>query len=194
MKKPDYLFEVSWEVCNKIGGIHTVISTKALTVVKELEDQYITIGPDVWSESEEHPEFEEDLQLFQSGEKALPEKGSACQDRAMENCGQSHCDCARFHHFYSTRKMRFLKAFGRPINWIQSVVNGIIIEPALFGYAAGKAIESFIRFYDLEEKMVVAHFHEWQTGAGLLYIEKYPANGRYRIYYPCYHCWTVHCR
>ena len=43
MKKPDYLFEVSWEVCNKIGGIHTVISTKAFTVVKELGDQYITV-------------------------------------------------------------------------------------------------------------------------------------------------------
>ena len=24
---PDYLFEVSWEVCNKVGGIHTVVST-----------------------------------------------------------------------------------------------------------------------------------------------------------------------
>ena len=22
---PDYLFEVSWEVCNKVGGIHTVV-------------------------------------------------------------------------------------------------------------------------------------------------------------------------
>ena len=61
MIKPDYLFEVSWEVCNKIGGIHTVISTKALTVVKEMEDNYITIGPDVWRENKEHPEFEEDL-------------------------------------------------------------------------------------------------------------------------------------
>ena len=28
--KPDYLFEVSWEVCNKVGGIYTVIATKAL--------------------------------------------------------------------------------------------------------------------------------------------------------------------
>ena len=33
---PDYIFEVSWEVCNKIGGIHTVISTKSLTLVNEL--------------------------------------------------------------------------------------------------------------------------------------------------------------
>ncbi len=64
MNRPDYLFEVSWEVCNKIGGIHTVISTKALSVVKELNDHYITIGPDVWRENQEHPEFEEDRGLF----------------------------------------------------------------------------------------------------------------------------------
>ena len=32
--RPDYIFETSWEVCNKVGGIHTVISTKALTLVK----------------------------------------------------------------------------------------------------------------------------------------------------------------
>jgi phosphorylase/glycogen(starch) synthase len=46
--KPNYVFEVSWEVCNKVGGIHTVISTKAITLLKEFNDKYILIGPDVW--------------------------------------------------------------------------------------------------------------------------------------------------
>ena len=49
-KMPDYLFEVSWEVCNKVGGIHTVIATKALTISKQLGDHYILIGPDVHRE------------------------------------------------------------------------------------------------------------------------------------------------
>ncbi len=44
---PDYLFEVSWEVCNKVGGIHTVIATKALTLVNELHNNLILIGPDL---------------------------------------------------------------------------------------------------------------------------------------------------
>ena len=44
---PDYLFEASWEVCNKVGGIHTVISTKALTTTKKLGDRYMLIGPDL---------------------------------------------------------------------------------------------------------------------------------------------------
>ena len=60
---PDYLFEVSWEVCNKIGGIHTVISTKALTLTNRLNNNYILIGPDVWREEGKNPEFEEDNRL-----------------------------------------------------------------------------------------------------------------------------------
>ena len=75
MRKPDYLFEVSWEVCNKVGGIHTVISTKALSVVEELADHYFTIGPDVWRESKEHPEFEEDRALFPDWKESAAREG-----------------------------------------------------------------------------------------------------------------------
>ena len=60
---PDLLFEVSWEVCNKVGGIHTVIATKALTISKQLGDHYILIGPDVHRE-DVNLEFEEDPSLL----------------------------------------------------------------------------------------------------------------------------------
>ena len=46
---PDYLFEVSWEVCNKVGGIHTVIATKALHMSHDMENRHILIGPDAVS-------------------------------------------------------------------------------------------------------------------------------------------------
>ena len=67
-KMPDYLFEVSWEVCNKVGGIHTVIATKALTISKQLGDHYILIGPDVHRE-DVNLEFEEDPARSRSGNK-----------------------------------------------------------------------------------------------------------------------------
>ena len=61
--KPSSLFEVSWEVCNKVGGIHTVVSTKVLSIQKEVGDNYFLIGPDVWRDEKENPEFipQEDL-------------------------------------------------------------------------------------------------------------------------------------
>ena len=40
----DYLFEASWEVCNKVGGIYTVVKSKAF-LMKENYKNYFLIGP-----------------------------------------------------------------------------------------------------------------------------------------------------
>lgn len=53
----DLLFETSWEVCNKIGGIYTVLSTKAKTLQKLYKDKVIFVGPDVWSDDNPSPYF-----------------------------------------------------------------------------------------------------------------------------------------
>ena len=60
-KMPDYLFEVSWEVCNKIGGIYTVIATKSLYLKQQLHKHHILIGPDVWMDTESNPDFIEEI-------------------------------------------------------------------------------------------------------------------------------------
>ena len=62
--KPDYIIEVSWEICNKIGGIYTVVSTKAKSIVSSYHDKYIVIGPDVWKETTANPDFLEDDNLL----------------------------------------------------------------------------------------------------------------------------------
>lgn len=49
IKTPEFLFESSWEVCNKVGGIYTVLSTKAHTLQQIFNDKVIFIGPDVWA-------------------------------------------------------------------------------------------------------------------------------------------------
>ena len=57
--KPDILFETSWEVCNKVGGIYTVLSSKAKVLGKQLGDKLIFIGPDVWDKENPSPFFKE---------------------------------------------------------------------------------------------------------------------------------------
>ena len=39
------LYEVSWEVGHKVGGIHTVVSTKARSMVERHGDGYLAVGP-----------------------------------------------------------------------------------------------------------------------------------------------------
>ena len=74
LKNPAYLFEVSWEVCNKVGGIHTVISTKALNMEKEYSSSHILIGPDVWRYTEQNPEFIDDPLCSGPGGREQPRK------------------------------------------------------------------------------------------------------------------------
>ena len=49
---PDYIFEASWEVCNKVGGIYTVLSTRANTLQTKFRDRLFFIGPDFWQGKE----------------------------------------------------------------------------------------------------------------------------------------------
>ena len=71
---PDYIFESSWEVCNKVGGIYTVLSTRAKTLQEKLQDRIIFIGPDFWKESES-PYFREEPSLFAEWQWEAKEKG-----------------------------------------------------------------------------------------------------------------------
>ena len=71
---PDFLFEVSWEVCNKVGGIHTVIASKAPIVAGAMGDNYITIGPD-FSQDSVNPEFSEDNSLMAAWRESLYNQG-----------------------------------------------------------------------------------------------------------------------
>ena len=59
---PDYIFESSWEVCNKVGGIYTVLSTRAKTLHDVYKDKLIFIGPDFWA-GKENPLFIENENL-----------------------------------------------------------------------------------------------------------------------------------
>ena len=62
---PDFIFESSWEVCNKVGGIYTVLSTRAKTLQDNMPDKVVFIGPDFWQEKE-NPLFIEDKKMWKS--------------------------------------------------------------------------------------------------------------------------------
>jgi glycogen phosphorylase/synthase len=168
--RPDYLFEVSWEICNKVGGIHTVISTKALTLVQEHKNNLILIGPDVWRDTEQNPEFIEDLQLFSSWKNKALEEGLRVRIGRWNIEGKPVVVIVDFTPFFS-KKDEIFKTF-----WEEYKLDSIsgqwdYVEPGLFGYAAGKVIESFTKFQLTQRHRIIAQFHEWMTGTGLLYLK-----------------------
>ena len=170
--KPDFIFETSWEVCNKVGGIHTVVSTKALSIINEMKDNFIVIGPDVYrDESGNNPEFIEDTSLYENWRNIAYEEGIHVRMGRWNISGQPIAMLVDFSHFIHQKDAIFARF------WETYKLDSIsghwdYIEPALFGYAVGRAIESFVRVNLIPKDKVIAQFHEWMTGTGILYIEE----------------------
>lgn len=167
---PDYLFEVSWEVCNKVGGIHTVISTKALTLENELKDNYILIGPDVWKETHDNPEFTEDPYIFKSWRSQAASEGLHLKIGRWNIPGNPIVILVDFTPLFMLKDKIFAEL------WENNKLDSILgqwdyVEPTLFGYAAGKVIESFYNYNLSGMDKIVAQFHEWMTGTGILYLK-----------------------
>jgi phosphorylase/glycogen(starch) synthase len=172
MKYPDYLFETRWEVCNKVGGIHTVVSTKAKTLVGKLNSNLILIGPDIRKENMENQEFEEDYSLFKSWKSYAQSKGLKIRIGKWKIIGEPIVVLVDFSQYFSQKDdifSDFWEEYG-----LDSITGGWdYIEPCLFGYASAKVIENFYEFYAEAKDKIVAQFHEWMTGSGILYLKKH---------------------
>ena len=165
---PDYLFEVSWEVCNKVGGIHTVIASKAPTVKRMLGDNYITVGPD-FSFDAANPEFSEDGSLMAAWREELYSKGVRVRIGRWNIEGSPIAILIDFKSFIR-EKDNILKQLWDSYNVDSLSGQWDYVEPVLFGHAAGVVIASFVEHFAAKTKKVVAHLHEWMAAAASLYL------------------------
>jgi phosphorylase/glycogen(starch) synthase len=168
--KVEFIFETSWEVCNKVGGIHTVISTKALKIINELGDKYILIGPDVWREDVTNPEFIPDESLFVEWKARAASEGLRVKTGRWNIAGKPIVILIDFTPYFGQQNEIFA-GFWETYKLDSITGQWDYVEPALFGYAAGKLIESFSTYYQ-EHHNIIAQFHEWMTGTGILYLKK----------------------
>ncbi len=167
----DLLFETSWEVCNKIGGIYTVLSTKAKTLQKLYKDKVIFIGPDVWTPSTPSPYFIESKTLLKSWLKdtGLP-AGVDVRVGRWDIPGRPIVVLVKFDAMYAVKDAFYAEMWNR--YGVDSLhAYGDYDEACAFSHAAGLVIESICRHEGIEGKNVIAHFDEWTTGMGLLYTK-----------------------
>ena len=168
-QQPGYLFEVSWEVCNKIGGIYTVITSKIREAVKVYGDRYILLGPDLKT----NLDFEE--------------TSDPCWDKIRDATGIRNLPC-RFGRWripgdplvilvssgkkYDKDQLlyRLWESFG-----VDSIAGGDdYVESVMFGVACGEVIEAYYNHCIRPQQLpATAQFHEWMTGAGLLSLKKH---------------------
>ncbi len=172
MRKPSYLFEVSWEVSNMVGGIYTVLSSKANTMREIWGENYITIGPDVWMETRDNPYFIEDVKLFGQWKQKLADQGLKVRIGRWNIPASPIAILIDFTPLLSEKDSVFASLW--ETYKLDSIHGGWnYVEPAMFGYASGKVIESFYKFFLTGYDNVLAHYHEWMTGTGILYLKQH---------------------
>ena len=169
---PDYIFESSWEVCNKVGGIYTVLSTRAKTLQEAFPDRLFFIGPDVWS-GKENPLFTEDDELLKAWRTEAEMKDNLKIRVGRWNIpGNPITILVDFTPFYAVKNDIYTQA------WLDFQVDslhayGDYDEASMFSYAAGKVVESYYRHNLTVADKVIYHANEWMTGLGALYIQKH---------------------
>ena len=169
--KPDYIFETSWEVCNMVGGIYTVLSTRANSLQKLFKDRLFFIGPDLWEEHES-PWFKEDRSLYPEWcDFALSNQQLEIRAGRWDVPGEPIVFLVKFKVFFE-KQNDIYSAMWRDYGVDSIDAYGDYHESTMFAYATGLVIESFYRYHKLEVDNVIAHFNEWMLGAGALYINK----------------------
>ena len=164
---PDYIFESSWEVCNKVGGIYTVLSTRAKTLQDAFKDKIIFIGPDLGDANSLY--FKEDKGLFGEWKVQADKEGLAVRLGRWCVPGEPVAVLVDFNQYYKDKNQIYTwlwEHYG-----VDSLhAYGDYDEASMFSFGAAKVVESFYRFYLDEATKVIYHGNEWMTGLGLLYL------------------------
>ena len=170
---PDYVFESSWEVCNKVGGIYTVLSSRAKTLQDRMKDKIIFIGPDFWKEKES-PYFKEDKALLADWQWQAKEDGICVRIGRWAVPGEPIAILVDFEPFFEKKN----EIYGWL--WEHYQVDslhayGDYDEASMFSYAAALVVESFFNWKVRsgewnENTRIIYHANEWMCGLGALYI------------------------
>lgn len=172
--KPDFLFEISWEACNKVGGIYAVLQSKAARMVEHYGETYMLLGPFFNSEKLKG-EFEETAapEEWKADSLALANEGiklhwgewliegspRVCLIDIAEFLRETNGIKQKLWEYYQIDSLNAPDDFNHPIVW---------------GWACGKALEIFAS--KLKDKKIVAHIHEWLAAGALLYVASAKVN------------------
>ncbi|MGV8140813.1 MAG: glycosyltransferase [Candidatus Woesearchaeota archaeon] len=170
----DYLFEISWEVCNKVGGIYTVLTSKTEQMQAHYKN-YFLIGP--YFEQHARIEFLESNppEIFRQPFEELGKENIIFHYGRWDTImGKPQVILVEFLGIVDKKnslKGELWNDYG--IDSIRGYWD--FEEPMLWSYCIGRLLQK-ICDGPLRDKKVVAQFHEWMSSFGLLYLKKHNTN------------------
>ena len=165
--KAEMLFEVSYEVCNKVGGIYTVLTSKA-ALMKEKYKEYTTIGPYYAEKAnvglEQLPVPQELAKIFEE----LKSEGIECIYGKWQVPGEPNTILIDFRNVVGQADS-IKKELWDNFSVDTLFGSGDFIEPMIWAWSVGRLLEKVGQ--NNSSKKIVAHFHEWLAGIALLYLK-----------------------
>ncbi len=165
---PDFILESSWEVCNKVGGIYTVLSTRAKTLQEAMRDKIIFIGPDCWTDTA-CPYFREDATLLSDWKAEAAAEGLSFKVGRWLVPGEPIAVLVDFKPYFASKNDLY--------GWLWEHYGvdslhayGDYDEASMFSYAAGLVVESFCKHNVPDGKKVIYQANEWMTALGMMYV------------------------
>ncbi len=165
MKQPEYIFETSWEVCNRVGGIYAVLSTRAASMQAEHPDKVVFFGPDFGEHSDHF--FHEDKRLLAKWQAPIPVRVGRWQIP-----GEPIAVLLRWEHLWAQKDAIYAWAWEH-FGVKSHAAYGDYDESCLFGYAAGQVMESLYHHVMGEGFEVCMHANEWQTAFTIFYLREH---------------------
>lgn len=170
--KAEYLFEISWEVCNKVGGIYTVLSSKA-EIMKKTYKNYYAIGP----------LFDGKTSLdFAQLTPPTPFK------EVFEELEKENIHCVYGEWKIDGEPKTILVSYSKKVGqadlikkdlWDKFGIDSLtaawdFTEPVVWSWCVAKFLEKMRQ--KLPKAEIVAHFHEWLAGSGILHLKNLNVN------------------
>jgi len=174
-----YIFETSWEVCNRVGGIYAVLSTRAASMQKIAKDNVYFFGPDLERiyGSAPSPYFTETKSLLPTWQRRATKAGLNIRVGRWEVPGRPIAILVDFRDLYAEKDRIYAHAWEK-YEVKSHAAYGDYDESSLFGQYVGMAMESLYNYLHKLQKgkkdePFVAHFNEWQTAFGLFYVKEH---------------------
>ncbi len=164
-------FEISWEVCNMVGGIHTVLASRVREVQERHgEDGYIAIGPDVPRTDGVAPEFRPDIWDRKLAESLQDHEVGVEMGRWLVP-GEPRCLLINQSRLYQRKDEilgRYWEAYG-----LDSLFGAWdYYDPVLFAHGAGMVIEHIRdRFLLPARQTAIVQAHEWMSAGAILHLQ-----------------------
>lgn len=183
-----YIFETSWEVCNRVGGIYAVLSTRAASMQRLAKDKVFFFGPDIerMFGGAPSPYFSETSSLLAAWQKQAAKAGLHVRVGRWNVPGKPIAILVDSRDLMAEKDAIYAHA------WEQFGVKshaayGDYDESSMFGHCVGMVMESLYRYLVKSQRSkvegqgsrvesqeeFVAHFNEWQTAFGLFYLKEH---------------------